>query len=85
MITFLAIAAAAVFLLWPSPKKAPQPIAPPELAPPVVVPRSPSYQAAMSCLADVRARLSHTEKLGEKETAAIDTITLALVAGSDDK
>ena len=39
----------------------------------------------MSCLADVRSRLAHTEKLGEKETAAIDTITLALVAGSDAK
>lgn len=42
-----------------------------------------SYQAAMSDLANVRRRLLQTKQLDDKVKAAIDTLTLALVAGSD--
>jgi hypothetical protein len=38
----------------------------------------------MHALATVRARLVQTDKLGDAERAAIDAVTLALVAGSDE-
>jgi len=44
------------------------------------------YEEAIHNLALVRARLNATELLGEEKSpqrAAIDTLTLALVAGSD--
>jgi hypothetical protein len=44
------------------------------------------YEAAIHNLALVRSRLNATDHLGEEkspERAAIDTLTLALVAGSD--
>ena len=44
---------------------------------------SPNYQTAIANLATVRLRLIHTEGLGDPQKAAIDTLTLALVAGSD--
>ena len=43
----------------------------------------PSYEQAISDLAHVRRRLIDTEGLGDPQKAAIDTLTLALVAGSD--
>lgn len=46
-------------------------------------PAGVSYQAAISDLASVRKRLSATQQLDDKSKAAIDTLTLALVAGSD--
>lgn len=86
MITLLAIAAAAAILLWPNAKKAGVSLPNLELSDPVVVPNTlPSYQSAISSLADVRSRLAKTEQLGEAELKAINTITLALVAGSDVK
>lgn len=66
-----AVAAAAVGL-WPQLKN--------------VVPKvtgGPSYQDAMKNLAVVRLRLLETQTLKEQEKDAIDTLTLALVAGSD--
>jgi hypothetical protein len=52
-----------------------------------VAPTAPvSYQDAISNLALVRARLNSTGLLGDEKSpqrAAIDTLTLALVAGSD--
>jgi hypothetical protein len=42
-----------------------------------------SYQSAMADLANVRKRLLDTSLLDDKVKAAIDTLTLALVAGSD--
>lgn len=42
-----------------------------------------SYQSAMADLASVRRRLLQTKQLDDKVKAAIDTLTLALVAGSD--
>ena len=52
-----------------------------------VAPAAPvSYEAAIHNLALVRARLNSTGLLGDDKSpqrAAIDTLTLALVAGSD--
>lgn len=42
-----------------------------------------SYQSAMANLANVRQRLLRTQELDDKTKAAIDTLTMALVAGSD--
>lgn len=86
MITFMAIAAAAAILLWPNAKQASSILPRIDLSEPVVVPNThPTYQAAIESLADVRTRLVKTEQLGEAELKAINTITLALVAGSDVK
>ena len=41
------------------------------------------YQKAIADLANVRKRLSSTQQLDDKVKTAIDTLTLALVAGSD--
>lgn len=46
-------------------------------------PAGVGYQKAMHDLATVRLRLIQTKQLDEKAKAAIDTLTLALVAGSD--
>ena len=47
-------------------------------------PPGPSYQSAIADLANVRRRLVQTQRLDDKVKAAIDTLTLALVAGSDE-
>lgn len=75
---------------------APAPVAPAAavVAPPpaaVVVAPPPAeavsavvgYEAAIHDLAVVRTRLASTNLLDDKAKAAIDTLTLALVAGSD--
>ena len=41
------------------------------------------YQKAIADLANVRTRLASTQQLDDKVKSAIDTLTLALVAGSD--
>jgi hypothetical protein len=54
--------------------------------PPAVTPAVVGYEAAIHNLALVRSRLNATDHLGDEkspERAAIDTLTLALVAGSD--
>jgi len=50
---------------------------------PYASPAGPTYQDAMRDLASVRLRLLHTKQLDDKVKAAIDALTLALVAGSD--
>lgn len=81
MIYALLAAAAAIALLpSSSTKPAAWPLPPAEPAKP---PR-PTYAHTMHALATVRARLVQTDKLGDAERAAIDTVTLALVAGSDE-
>jgi len=45
--------------------------------------RGPTYQAAMLNLADVRLRLVETSALSKDATEAVETLTLALLAGSD--
>ncbi|NBW22294.1 MAG: hypothetical protein EBR82_81515 [Caulobacteraceae bacterium] len=72
MIYLLLIAAAAV-VFWPN-------LALPRLAPPA----GETYQSAIADLANVRRRLVRTQRLDEPVKKAIDTLTLALVAGSDE-
>lgn len=43
----------------------------------------PGYQSAIESLASVRLRLLKTECLGDEQKKAVDTLTLALVSGSD--
>lgn len=50
---------------------------------PASKPAGPTYQGAMADLAVVRLRLIQTKHLTEEARAAIDTLTLSLVAGSD--
>jgi len=50
---------------------------------PAKPPAGPTYAAAIDDLANVRKRLIQTEALADAQKAAIDTLTLALVAGSD--
>lgn len=45
--------------------------------------RAAGYEEAIHNLAVVRSRLVSTALLGEEQKKAIDTLTLALVAGSD--
>lgn len=45
--------------------------------------RTAGYEEAIHNLAVVRSRLVATSLLGEEQKKAIDTLTLALVAGSD--
>lgn len=44
---------------------------------------APSYRDAISDLANVRLRLRTTDRLGDEQKKAVDTLTLALVDGSD--
>ena len=51
---------------------------------PVPMPvKGPTFKSAVDSLAYCRARLGATDLLDDKTKAAIDTLTLALVAGSD--
>jgi hypothetical protein len=52
-------------------------------ASPAALPAGPTYQSAIADLAHVRLRLLKTDKLDEPAKKAVDTLTLALVAGSD--
>lgn len=45
--------------------------------------RGPSYQQSMLFLANVRLRLVETSTLSKDAAAAVETLTLALMAGSD--
>ena len=72
MIYLLLIAAAAI-IFWPN-------LSLPRLAPPA----GETYQSAIADLANVRRRLVRTQRLDEPVKKAIDTLTLALVAGSDE-
>lgn len=68
------VAAAAVVGLWPQLRLIP-----------TVLPKrgGTTYQEAIANLALVRKRLLDTETLGDAQKEAIDTLTLALVGGSD--
>lgn len=81
-----AVAAVGVFA-WPKLVQALKYVRGITPAGPAVPPGAPvSYEAAIHNLALVRARLNATGLLGDEKSpqrAAIDTLTLALVAGSD--
>lgn len=80
-ILFLLVAAGAALLLWPQSKNAKEPS--PFGAAAAANGTHPSYQASLAALAAVRLRLLRTDRLDEPSKAAIDSLTLALVAGSD--
>lgn len=50
---------------------------------PALKPIGPNYQTAMGDLASVRLRLVRTGTLTKDAAVAIETLTLALMAGSD--
>ena len=90
MIFLLVIAAAVALLMWPESKATtatatakPAPL--PSIDVPAIPqpPKAPSYRSAIESLASVRSRLIATGNLDEKATAAINELTLCLVAGSD--
>jgi uncharacterized membrane protein YeiH len=79
-------AAAAAVALWPSQTKKVGGVGVRDLSldvAPVVAARHPRYIEAVANLAAVKARLSATELLHDDQAEAINTLTLALVAGSD--
>lgn len=75
------MAAAAALFLWPGKQKTIKSPTPFDI--PAPQKGHPAYQAAIMALTLVRQRLIATDALSDKEKAAIDAITLALVAGSD--
>lgn len=84
MIPALLVLAAVAIVLWPTTRAPTRPLAPSDLAAPTPPrPPHPSYQSAIGSLAQVRHRLAQTEQLSEDAVAAINILTLALVAGSD--
>lgn len=89
MIFLIILAAAVALLVWPEPKASVPPAPKTSPLPSIVVPaipqppKAPSYRSAIESLASVRTRLISTENLDEKATAAINELTLCLVAGSD--
>lgn len=90
MIQSLAAVAAIVVAFWPQVQAAANwaiglwqddPFVPPPT--PLEEAIAPSYRDAIANLATVRLRLRATERLGDEQKAAVDTLTLALVDGSD--
>lgn len=71
----VAVAVAGVVLAWPA-------ILELLKRPAASGPRS-TYLKAIENLGAVRTRLAETDGLGEAQKAAIDTLTLALVSGSE--
>ena len=84
MITYALLAAAAAIFLWPQKARERAAIkSPSPFDLPVPTKGHPAYQASIMALTLVRQRLIATDSLTDKEKAAIDTLTLSLVAGSD--
>lgn len=93
MITFLLVACAAAFFLWPAAKKNEsitvvpgwppiqmEPAAPAEADPP-----APAARDAIDSLLEVRDRLAATEALDEDSAKAVDVLWLDLLHGSQKK
>lgn len=77
MIIASLLAAAAAVVLWPRGVSLPH-----FLSTSPATPAGVSFEASISDLASVRRRLANTSTLTAESIAAIETITLALVAGS---
>ena len=95
--TTLLIIGAAVALLWPSSltmlwgltKLLPDSISLPKAIKPTsptscIKSTNPTFIEATQCLANVKSRLNTTEQSDEDTTSAINTLQLALTAGSDE-
>lgn len=77
MIVWILVSAAVAILLWPS--------KPPAL--PFSLPgkqTGPAYMESVRCLQVVTQRLAATKRLEDAERKSLDTIILALSAGSDE-
>ena len=84
MIESVAITVAAVgFLAWPVIQQVPAFVARMASRKAGGSPKGLTYQSAVASLADVRSRLLATECLKDPQKGAINTLTLALVDGSD--
>lgn len=85
MIFLLIIGVAVALLMWPDQSPAAKPSSLPAVAVPAIPqpPKAPTYRSAIESLASVRHRLIATETLDDKAKAAINELTLCLVAGSD--
>ena len=77
MIIATLLAAAAAVVLWPRGVSLPH-----FLSTSPASPAGVSFETAISDLASVRRRLANTDTLTPESIAAIETITIALVAGS---
>lgn len=77
MIPYLLVGAALLLLFSPWALRLGAQVASPAAS------RGIGYQAAIADLANVRKRLADTKALDDAARKAIDTLTLALVAGSD--
>ena len=78
MIIATLLAAAAAVVLWPRGASLSHILSPSPAAPAGI-----SFETAISDLASVRRRLANTKTLTAESVSAIETITLALVSGSD--
>jgi hypothetical protein len=83
MISALLLSGAALLLAGPALWKARPVVLGPSGVPAKAPHLAPTYQSAIADLAHVRLRLVQTKALDDKTKAAIDALTLALVAGSD--
>ena len=83
MISALLLSGAALLLAGPALWKARPVVLGPSDVPAKAPHLAPTYQSAIADLAHVRLRLVQTKALDETAKKAIDTLTLALVAGSD--
>lgn len=85
MILLSCLVAAVAVLFWPAHKVAAGDYLPKFSLPKATEPvrETVSYEAAIHDLAHMRLRLIATDHLDDAVRASIDTITLALVAGSD--
>jgi hypothetical protein len=79
MITAILALSAIAAALWPSRPPANDLFSPPAAA----ALSGGTYEGAIRALATVRNRLLATGALTEKERAAVDALTLALVGGSE--
>lgn len=83
--TYAILAAAAALLFWPTSRKSERASVPSPSPFDIPSPTKghPGYQSSIMALTLVRQRLIATDSLADEEKAAIDTLTLSLVAGSD--
>lgn len=82
MMVWMLIVAAVAFLLWPVPQPPANPFVRPTDDKPAAA-QTPSFMDAVAALQVVRSRLACTSKLDEAQQKALDSLTLALSAGSE--
>lgn len=83
MLVWALVIAGVVVLFWPNTKSGEFTPHVPETVSPDAPARSAKYIDSVAALQTVRERLLITDQLDEEQQDAINTLTLALVAGSD--